>query len=219
MKKLLASCSAAFLCMSSAAHSTTYSFDFVYDGSILSVAGGSDPVDGTVINVGDSFTLSISAAPGGFWTTAFDVVNGFVLAALATQESANRTGDISTTLSYQGSTVVSETETGTVESYVHIGSQLTTVDAGTLFDRFVVEYTLTAIEPVDSNEVPDPNGSLLTTISGDGLIFGGFVDPELGLGYTGAFVYSSAAVPIPASALLLIGALGGLGLAARRRRA
>lgn len=222
MKKLLASCAAALLCMPSAAYSTTYSFDLVYDGFALSLDGGSDPIDGTVINVGDSFTLSISAAPGGFWATAFDVVNGFVLAALATQEAANRTGDISTTLSYEGVDVLSTSETGTVGSYVHIGSQLTSVGAGTLFDRFVVEYTLTAIDPVifiDPDYVSDPNGSLLTTLSGDGLIFGGFVDPQFDLGYTGAFVYSTAAVPLPATALMLFGGLAMLGgLRLRHRR-
>jgi len=200
-KLLMAALGSLALSVSAPASAAAYHFDIGYSGggSAFLETGSDNPV-GTNLKAGDTFLWDFHAAgPSDYW----NVVSGgkfFPFMAWQVEEQARRTGDWSLTLKLDGADVFSTSENGSVQSYLHVGTNDVVLTTGLQFDQMILSYSLTA------------SGSADTTIAS---IFSiGGQPPEVMFASRIAFV-QSAAVPEP-SMLLLIGA-GILGVARSRR--
>ena len=184
---------------------THYTFDTQYNGSAISSIGGTDPI-GVVLEDGDSFTYTVSAEAGEFWTVD-ETLSYFPFLAFTVEESAERTGDMSLSL-YLGGVLQQPAlvQNGIYNAYVHMGTNSVSLDAGLMFDQIVLDYVLLSTVPEAPSIV-----SVSTTISDysiGGYVPGGF---DAGISYSGV-----SSVPVPAAAWLFGSAL--LGLAGIKRR-
>ena len=217
MLKLMATSAVALLGLSVAAQAASYNFDYVYDGTTLSLVGGSDTPDGTVLNDGDDFRLTMSAAGTDYWDVVVAVVGAFVPLSFAVTESGDRIADISTSWKLDGSEVASRTDTNQLQQYVHVGAQEWDLAAGLLFDQVVIDYTLLSATEADGG--PLSVSTEITQFSSDFILQDSHAFFDGGPS-SGVIEYRSAAVvPLPAGALLYLPVLlmGG-GIAALRRR-
>jgi hypothetical protein len=184
------------------ASAAIYDFSVTYNGTEQSLDGGSDPMNGTVLNVGDGFVLDFHADGADYWTVQGDW-SGSIYASLLVLPNASRTGSVTTTFYLDGVAVAQDIDASTSQGNVHVGAQnIDDLVIGMMFDQLIVNYALTATTGA-------------TTISGDRVWFSFTTDASLAT-YTN--VAEPAAVPEP-STLAMFG-LGGLGLAfgALRRR-
>jgi PEP-CTERM motif len=128
--------------------------------------------------------------------------------AFAVAESGKRTGDFTLTLLNNRVEVFTQSETGSQQAQVHVGTNQIVLNAGLVFDQMVLDYHLTAAVTDDQDALP-----VNTTLQGLLPIFGA---PEMNT-FSPGIVY--APVPEPTAAWLMIAGLAGLGFAARRRSA
>lgn len=132
---------AALFASALTANAAQFEFGIVFDGVNASIAAGSDPIGGTVMEAGDSFDLEISAAGEDFWTVVADALN-FLPATFLVVEGAERVANITTTLYLDGLQVAQVEELGVAQKFVHIGGQLFDWMAPMQFDEFIIEYEL-----------------------------------------------------------------------------
>jgi hypothetical protein len=187
-----------------------HQFDVNYFGQNQAqlVAGSEDP-EGFSLMVGDYFHWSIKADGNGEWRVEQAYPGGFFpLMAFATNESGRRTGDFTLKLLNNGAEVFNQSETGSQQAQVHVGTNAIVLASGLVFDQMVLDYQLTSAVTDDQDALP-----VDTTLRGLLPIFGA---PEMNTYYPG-IVY--APVPEPTVAWLMLAGLAGLGFAARRRSA
>jgi hypothetical protein len=175
------------------------------------VPGSEDP-EGASLQPGDFFNWTLQASGGQAWRVDQEG-SFFPLMAFAVDETANREGSYTLTLSLAGQSVWSLEETSK-QSLVHMGTNSVYLPAGLSFDRMALSYELlSSVE--DPEYAPDPENLQPTSSTIRGLlpIFGA---PEMNIYYPG--ISFGAPVPEPATwALMLAGLVGVAGLAARRR--
>ncbi len=188
----------------------TYNFEVSYSGfgNAVLISGSDDPLM-TTLQPGDDFTWQIVASDQGFW----EVVTGgdfFPLMALAVQQSGTRTGDFNLFLRNDGLEVFIISETGSMASEVHIGTNTIALPTGLVFDEMYLEYTLTrSVEFFANAADPDNPLPVDTTLTSILPIFGA---PELNA-FGPGIIY---AVPEPSTFALIFPGL--LALAGIRRR-
>ncbi len=193
--------------LSPAAHATTYNFNMTYDGTALSLNPGSDAPNGTVLNVGDSFNISLKAEGTNFWHVNSDYNVLFPLSFLVS-EAATRAADIATNFLLDGAGVQSTAQTGVSQSFVHVGAQTFSLASGFDFDEVSLIWTLLAIDI----------GGPSTIVAGPGF-FNGFGQGDAPFVNSPKITYSSvSAVPVPAAFPLLLTAVAGMGALSRKRR-
>jgi len=207
---------AALLSLPSVA--ATYNFDVIYSGNgISSLAAGSDDPVGVNLQPGDSFSWNIQAIPNAYWQV--DTGGGFFpLMAFFTVPGAARTGDYTLDLSLAGSSVYSESQTGSMNWWVHVGTNTVYLDAGLKFDDMHLNYTLTSAF-LGIDDPANPGTTIVSDIPADTNLQGQlpiFGAPELnqfspGISFTGA-------VPEPETYAMLLVGLGVLGFLSRRRK-
>lgn len=212
----------ALVCFCASAHAASYNFEYEFDGTTLSLVGGSDTPDGTSLADGDSFTLTLSAAVGDYWEVTAALVNAFIPLSFSTSESADRWADIDTTWSLNGSAVDSTSETDVIQRFAHVGAQTWSLADGLMFDQVVIDYTL-LLATVQNSGMGGPSES--TTIdqgSSDFILqsFNTFFDGGPNNGAID-YVHGMAPVPLPAGMALYgsLLAVGGLMASRRRKRA
>jgi hypothetical protein len=199
-------------CISNVAHAADYSFDVLYSGAGMAMlnTGSDDPV-GLTLYDGDTFSWTITAQGTDAWT----VVTGggfFPLMAFGLEESGDRVGDFTLTLSNDGSSVFTIAEFDTVNSEVHLGTNTINLDTGLVFDQMHLQYSLTlATELLDTAVDPDNLLPVGSTLSGMLPIFGA---PEEN-SFAPGIIY--APVPEPETWVMLLVGLGLVGAAVRRR--
>lgn len=194
----------AMMVAASGAQAASYSFAFEFDGTSLTETG-TDTLAGTVLSVGDTYNLMISAAGNGFWIWNGGTSQIFPMNPRRSGGNAighNATMDIS----LDGSSVASDTEAPGSRCCAEIG--MTHFDNGLSnglkYDKLSMDYELLSIQTG-------------TTVA----LLGGLWNDELWNPSRGKTTFTAApigAIPLPAS-LGLYGAvvLAG-GVIARRRK-
>lgn len=196
--------------ISAPTHAAHFVFDVLYFGSdMATLAPGSDDPTSTSLAPSDTFQWSIAAQNGGFW----EVVTGgdfFPLMAFSTNPGGVRTGDFDLQLLNNGSEVLSLSEAGVVNEFVHIGTNTVTLSSGLIFDEMRLHYLLTQATE-DPATADDPNDLLPVETALLGLlpIFGAPENNEFSPGIT----YS-----IPEPSTLALSLFGGMALVASARR-
>lgn len=182
------------------AQAATFDWDFVWDGAALTETSAT-PMAGTTLAAGDNFTLTISAAGNGFWTTPATSYGLPINPSYASGKAGGSTNaDAVTTFYLDGVQVAQDVETGEGRCCAELGVNQWVFGSATSFDVIELSYDLNTIQEAD-NEL---SGSFWTATYSS-------------IPYTAAPV---AAVPLPASAALYGGLLlGAAGVARRMRRA
>ncbi len=198
------------------AQAASYTFEYSFDGTSASLVAGSDVPDGTSLVDGDDFTLSIGTVGGAFWEVTEAVVNAFVPLSFAISESGNRLANLNTSWLLGGVEVDSRTDTGIIQSEVHMGAQHWDLALGLQFDEVVLNYTLIEATEVGST---NPVGTTISQFSSD------FILEDSHTFYAGGpskgeIEYKSgmAPVPLPAGMALYLPILAVGGFTAMRRR-
>lgn len=176
---------------------TNYNFNEIYSGGgSISLAPGSDDPLTTNLHAGDTFQWTITTTPGSYWNV-FSGGSLFPFMSFQISESGTRTGDYNLDLSFGGSSVFSDIQTGISNSYAHIGTNTVSVPTGLNYDQMSLSYTLTGSDSSDNTIVsllPWPGSAPEVNFSGN-----------------------IALVPEPETYAMLLAGLGLLGFAARRR--
>ncbi len=198
--------------LSGVAHAAGYNFDVLYSGAgIATLNAGSDDPEGVTLFDGDTFSWAITAQGSDVWTvdTGGDF---FPLMAFALNEPGDRMGDFTLTLSNGGSPVFTASETGAINSEVHLGTNGINLNTGLVFNQMYLQYSLTqATELFDTAVDPDNLQPIGSTLSGLLPIFGA---PEQNT-FSPGIIY--APVPEPGTWVMLLAGLGLVGAAVRRR--
>jgi hypothetical protein len=190
----------------------SYNFDVLYTGGgTASLVPGSDNPNTTNLQPGDDFLWQISADGNSFWNVTA-AVSAFPLMGFGVSPSADRIGDFSLELRNNGATVFSTSETASVTSYVHIGTNAISLPSGLMFDQMILNYTLTSSTYMNQSDPLDPlNGTAAdSNLSGPLPIFGA---PE----ETNSAIEYVSGVPEPGTYALLGAGMIAIGAMRFRR--
>ncbi len=187
-----------FSALASVQAAVIYDFDVGYDGSTVTVDGGSvDPI-GVNLEIGDSFNYNVQTANNDYWQV--DVAGSFFpFFALGTNDSAVRYADVSLSLLLDGVEVFSYSEFNLWHANVHIGTNSISLAAGLLFDEMVMDYQLLSSGSGNTNTITD--------------YFWGNRSPET---FSEISYVESSEVPEPGSIVLLILGLSGLAFSRKK---
>lgn len=186
-----------------ASAATVYDYEYELSGNSVVLAAGSDTPVGDVYRPGDGFRMTISAGADLGWTISSAFTSGIDMSFFV-RGCGTRTGRFDLTLRRDGVDVYSFSQGPFNQSCIHMGGQSITYAAGTVFDEFVLDYTLVS-------------SKVSTTIHDSNPGFWGAMFRSKQVSF-GAVPDAPTPVPAPASAALLLGALGLL-VVKRRRRA
>lgn len=189
-----------------------YNFDVLYQGNdTATLAGGSDDPVGQEINVYDGFDWTITAQENYEWRVMADG-DYFPLMAFLVSPYGTRTGDWTLTLSNNGSSVFTQTESDSQQIYIHMGTNTISLSAGLAFDTMHLNYVLKSFTGESAGAIQAMDDSSdATTIMGL-LPFSGA--PEMAYGPD--IIY--APVPEPGTYALFVAGLAAVGMVVRRRR-
>lgn len=194
----------AALSVTATASAATYTFNYTYDGSTLSLDAGDVP-DGTVLNIGDTFTINLSAAGSDYFQALTDFSQFFPLSYLV-PDPAVRTANIDTNFFLDGALVDSTSETSS-QAEVHVGAQQFNFATGFQFDSLSLVWEFVSID-----------NAAATVISGS--LFEAFGSPDRPFFNDAAIAYvnGSAPVPLPAAGILFatVGLFGARTLRKRK---
>lgn len=192
-----------FIAFATPVCAATYNFHYTYDGANAVWDAASDDPLNQVLEVGDSYVLTINAQANKAWNVLSSYQSGLDN-AFWVGNSGVRHADVTATQALDGNVVNSEQVTDLLQLYVHAGGQQLSYTAGSVFDQFTLRYTLLAGSDVTTilNRNPGFHGTFLNSPYVD------YIDaPDI------------AAVPLPASLPLLFASFAGLAAYSRRRRA
>jgi hypothetical protein len=196
---------AVVLVAGTGAQAATYNFNMSYDGTTVTLNPGSDNPTGTVLNVGDTYKLNLSAVGSEFWTVNSSF-STFLPLTFFVDESGTRSADVSTDFFNDGGLVQNITESGITQQFIHVGAQQWTLAAGTVFDQVMLSWTLLSIDPNGPSTIS--SADFLNSGNGIGVFFD---NPNVS--------FSASVVPVPAALPLLITSIvGAYGVARRRNR-
>lgn len=200
--------------LASPAAANSFAFSMTFDGTDISLDSGSDTLDGTMLQTGDSFTIDLHTAGDAYWNVLSDFQLSFPL-SFATTQSAVRNADIETTWLLDGFSVFSTTETSVDQQEVHVGAQYWDLPSGLSFDTVLLTWVFNSIEPVGIAALD----LIETVISASGSdLFEDFGSPGRPFFRSDSIEYVTSAVPLPATLPLMLGAIGGLVGIRRLRR-
>jgi hypothetical protein len=205
MKYLLAVALAVLLpAVASAATVHDYRYDF--NGTSAVLASGSDNPLGDVYRAGDGFRMTISAGADRGWTIG-SAYTSILDMSFRLSECGTRTGRFDLTLRRDGVDVYSFSRGPFGQSCIHMGGQSIRYEAGTVFDEIVLNYTLLSSTVATSTILSGNPGYWGAVWRSSGAVYAEVPDAP------------PAVVPAPPAMALMLGGLGLLSLARRRRRA
>jgi len=184
---------------SSPAVAAVYSFDLLYNGTGgVTLAPGSDNPLTTTMVVGDSFTYTLTAQPGGQWTV-LNSFNSALIAGLPLAEPATRVSNYTLTFLNNGVAAYSYSENNVNTCCIYLGAIFVPLAAGLVFDQMVL------VDQITASDNPSTLVSLMP-------VFGA---PEFA--YVGNVTYSIEAVPEPSTWAMMILGFAGVGYMTYRR--
>jgi hypothetical protein len=199
----LAALSLVAIAGTQSAAAAVYNFDVLYlGGGSASLAPGSDNPLTTSLQVGDSFSYTLSAQAGYNWTVTSGGDSLF-LATFGLAEVGSRFSDLNVELKDNGSNVLAYSDTNVASCCVHIGSGLLPLSTGLVFDQLLWSNTLLA-------------GSSISTPTSLLQLFGA---PEAQ--FRVQISYSNAVAPVPEPstwAMMILGFAGIAYMTYRRRK-
>ena len=183
-------------CVCSTSYAASYTFSTLYNGNSTVLMSGSDNPIGMDLAVEDKFNYNLSANADDFWQVDS---GGFFISILAfeTPDDGSRYSDF--TLSFLLDSVVQYThsETNSLQSWNHIGTNGLTLSTGLQFDELLLKYTLNSSDS-DSNTISD--------------YYWNGLSPDAFPGISYIYKQSGAPTPVPEPATLLILGSGIIGL-------
>jgi hypothetical protein len=203
MKYLLAVALAMFL-PAAASAATVHDYRYDFNGTSAVLAPGSDSPAGDVFRAGDGFRMTISAGADRGWTIGSAFTSNIDL-SFYVAECGFRTGRFDLTLRRDGVDVYSFSRGPFGQSCVHMGGQNIRYVAGTIFDEIVLSYTLLS-STVATSTIGSVNPAFWGAMWQSSRVVRGEV-PDA----------PPAVVPAPSALALMLGGLGLLSLARRRR--
>lgn len=200
--KVILAVALAMMLPAAASAATVFHYDYEAKGKSVGLASGSDNPAGDTYRPGDGFRMTISAGAGYGWTVGSSFTSSFDMAFFV-RGSGIRTGEFDLTLRLDGVDVYSFSRGPFTQRFVHMGGQGIRYVEGTVFDEIVLDYTLitSSVSTTIQNSNPAHWGAMFKSKN---VSFGSVPD-------------APTPVPLPASAALLLGALGLLAVKRRRR--
>lgn len=189
------------------AKATVFNYDLTFDGTNVSVDPGSDTPGGSVFSAGDSFNLNFRASGNSFWRVDGTFANQFAPFTFLLEESGDRTGNVNSIFSLDGSQTEQIIETNVFQSEIHMGAQFWALGTGLEFDAVSMTYELLT-------------STATTTINTLADIFEGFGQPDSPFFRSQAISFvsnvPSSQVPLPPTLLLIFLGLGLMRLQKKR---
>jgi hypothetical protein len=200
LKKALIAGAISTALASSPAAAAVYSFDLLYNGTGgATLAPGSDNPLATTMVVGDSFTYTLTAQPGGQWTV-LNSFNSLFIAGLPLAEFGTRVNNYTLTFLNNGVAAYSYSENNVNLCCFGLGTIFVPLAAGFAFDQMVL------VDQITASDNPSTPVGLMPFLGA----------PEFA--YVGNITYSIEAVPEPSTWAMMILGFAGVGYMAYRRR-
>lgn len=126
------------------AHATGYSIDMTFDGTDITLDGGSTDPIGLELFDSDTFNLELRASNDDCWRVDNDISGFFVPLTFGLQDSGERYANIVTSFYLDGTEILSAriTDINVLQETVHVGAQSWDLSSGLEFDAVFMDYEL-----------------------------------------------------------------------------